>query len=804
MPVCSYCTQFEWAKDTAGPEQRQGSKRLIQRSRWLLLLVMIVAACLHSGMTVYAQTATKDNPIEVREDKVHISFPEMDLETVLKNFSEITGRSFVLEKMPKGKVYTIGPIGPIEIPKEEAFDFFVLILNISGYQVVETSVTNVYKVIRSADALPENIPVYGPGESPEALNEQMVMRFISLDYVAAEEIAQQMSKLASKGGGQIIAYEPTNTLIIVDTAYNIDRMLKIIGFLDVPSQEAEMEIVKLKYAEAGEIAGILEKIYGDSSESQSKRVATTRQRRSPPRSRRRPSREKQPAQAEVVTAGKAAVKLKIIPVERINSLVFITDRNTLEEIKETIAKLDIDVGTTQTIHVYYCQNAEASELAATLSGIVGGGRSGATGARTTGESKSTSASRSASRQRPASRTTSRSTSSSPRSSNTAVISGILKGEISITSDEATNSLIIVATPQDYALLLNVIEKLDIPRRQVFVEAVLLEVTYNESKAAGTTIHGASPLEDEGMLLAGTGFGDVNSMSLLSSISSSGGSLALPNGITVGALGQPVEMETPGGESALVVPSAGMVVKLLASTSTVNVLSTPTLLTTDNEEASIEVGQKIPVPTGQTVSTGGFSNVSISRESVGIKLQMTPQINESDNVRLTIYVEISGAVQSSMGIDVNTLGVTTSIKTAETTVIVKDSQTIVIGGLMEDRKEESKSWVPFLGNIPVVGWLFKSANQSKNKSNLIILLTPHIVKSKDDINRVRKKIESYYRGMMEQELIEPPDYVEDFIQDSEKETKQPKDNSNWRWTRPESEKESEKTQPRSATTEDSAP
>ncbi|MFO8057892.1 MAG: type II secretion system secretin GspD [bacterium] len=783
------------------------------KARWFLLFgLMVAVGGFQTGLEVYAQTTSEseEDPIEVRGDKVHISFPEMDLETVLKNFSEVTDRSFVLEEVPKGKVYTIGPIGPIEIPKEEALDFFVLILNISGYQVVETSVSNVYKVIRSADAMPENIPIYGPGEAPENINEQMVMRFINLDYVAADQIAQQMSKLASKAGGQVMAYEPTNTLIIVDTSYNIERMLKIIDLLDVPSQQAEMEIVGLDYAEAGEIAGILEKIYEDSSDGKAQRTATTRQRQ--PR-RRRPSRQQQQKSpsAEVVTGGQAAVKLKIIPVERINSLVIITDRNTLEEIKETIAKLDIDVGTTQTIHVYYCQNSEASELASTLSGIVGGG--GGTNVPSSqrgGTSDQRSPSAEASRREAArpQRSSPRSGGGQVKSSTAAVVSGILKGEISISSDEATNSLIIVATPQDYSILSNVIDKLDIPRRQVFVEAVLLEVSYNESKEAGTTIHGASPLEDEGMLLAGTGFGDVNSLSLLSSISSSGGSLALPNGITVGALGQPVEMETAGGDVAVSVPSAGMVVKLLASTSTVNVLSTPTLLTTDNEQASIEVGKKIPVPTGQTVSQGGFSNVSISRESVGIKLEMTPQINESNNVKLSIYVEISGAVQSPLGIDVNTLGVTTSIKTAETTVIVEDSQTIVIGGLMEDRKEEGESRVPFLGNIPVVGWLFKRANMSERKSNLIILLTPHIVKSRDDIDKVRKKIEQNYQGMMEEELIEVPSYLDEYIGEEEKASSPPpgnsNSNSNWNWTRPETESGSTQTAPPSSGTEEKSP
>ncbi len=696
--------------------------------------------------------ADEEKSIRAEGDTIKIAFPEMQLEDVLKNFSEITQKSFILDQLPKGQVQTIGPIGPVEIPKDQAYNLFVLIMGLNGYDVVSTSIPGVYKVVRKAEimtSLPKD-RIYPPGARPE-ISESMVMRFIPIEHVNAQDIVNQVSQLASKDGGQVIAYPATNNLIILDTAANIDRMLKVIRLLDVPSEEPEVEIVQLRHATPQEVSGVLSQIFQSSDSGSPARTATTKTAPTTRRSRR--DRDPAPAQAatSVVNTTSAGGDVKIIPVERTNSLVIIGNRDVIESVKEFIAKLDVDVGTTGTIHVYYLQNAEASELSSTLQGLAGGSRRTTTAA--TSSTRSTRSMRADGESEAAQALASRRTSSSrttPTSSGSSggTISGILSSDITITSDEPTNALIIVATPQDYEILKRVIEKLDVPRRQVFVEAVLLEVTYNESNAGGVSMHGGSPVGGESFMIAGTGFSDVSSLSVLGQLSSSGGSVALPSGITMGALASPVEIP---GYDGVYVPSAGVVVRALSTNSNVNVLSTPTLLTTDNEEATIEVGQKIPVPTGQTVSTGGFSNVSISRESVGIKLRLTPQINDGDNIAMEISTEISGAVQSGLGIDVNTLGVTTSIKSAETKVIVKDSQTIVIGGLMEDREDESESRVPFLGDIPVLGWLFKSASQSKSKTNLIILVTPHIVRSESDAMRVKDHIEEGYKGIVEDEL-----------------------------------------------------
>jgi len=712
-------------------------------------LVMAVLTAMGPGRMRLA--LAQDDPaagsppgIQTVKDKIKINFPEMDLESVLKNFSAITGKSFILEQVPKGQIRTIGPIGPVEVPKEQALRLFVLIMDMNGYVVVKTSVDNVFKVVRKAEAGKDNIELYPPGTAPEP-TENMVTRFIQLRYISAPNVVTQLSPMTTKDGGQVLAYAPLNMLIVMDTAINIERMLKVLRIIDVPSPEPEIEFITLEYATPGEVAGILSQIFQTAPGTPAPRTATTRP---TSRSRRGRSTAPTPAPVPIKAGGGGAEGPKFIPVERINALIVIADEDTMAAILEMICRIDVDLGTAGTIHVYYVQNAEATELAATLSGLAGGGRGASTASRTT-----------------ASRTTGRgaSTPSQPSRSSrsgaaTTSLQGILSDEVSITSDEATNSLIVVATPADWKILKDVILKLDIPRRQVFVEAVLLEITFDEAQQVGISMHGGSPLENDGMIVAGTGFSDVSSIGILNQLAAAGG--ALPNGITVGALASPLEV--PGTDGLVTIPSAGIVLRMLATYSDVNVLSTPTLLTTDNKEASIEVGQKIPVPTGQTVSTGGFSNVSISRESVGIKLKLTPHINDSDNIRMEIFVEISGAIQSGLGIDVNQLGVTTSNKTAETEVIVKNGQTIVIGGLMQDTEDEGISWVPFLGEIPVLGALFRNTSRHKLKTNLIILLTPHIVRSHADVVKVSRYLEQGYKDMeIESKGETDPDRVKHF-------------------------------------------
>lgn len=682
-----------------------------------------------------------------KEDKnsFTINFKDVELEQIIKTFSDITGKNFILEQIPKGKI-TI--VSPVKIPKGQALNVFQAILNLNGYNMVATSIPNLYRIIPIPEATKSNLPIYLPEQKAPAPAETYIIRFIPLKYLDAQEAANLIQPILSKESASVLAYQATNTLIIVDTALNISRINRVLTALDVPSLSPEMEIVYLHNSSASEISGTLSQIF---SESQVGGKGT----RAAPPAVPRPGQQARPAEPSV-TSGSGSSALKIIPEQRLNALILIAQRDMLEQAKKIIALLDVQSGDKGVIHVYYCKNARAADLAGTLANLAGG----AGGVQRISQPTRTSSAPSsfggsagveghgggfAASGYGSTYGASAKTATGPSSAT--LTGGMFEGEIKISADEAINSLLIIASPRDYETLKSVIEKLDIPRRQVFVEAVLLELTIDQSRQISTSIHGGSPLPHDGVILGSSAPGGYNSMTLLSQLASGG--VSLPSGLTVGAFGQNIEV--PGTDGALTIPSAGYILNMLASDSNVNVLSTPTLLTMDNQEAEIQVGQNIPIPTGTTVSSGGLSSVSISRETVGIKLRLTPQICESGTIRMDIATETSNAVPSSLGVNVNTLGVTTSIKTAATTVIVKDAQTIVIGGLMEDRRSNSNSRFPFIGDIPVLGWLFKSAQTTKSKSNLIILITPHIVRSDEEIARMRAKFKSQYDSFIEESL-----------------------------------------------------
>jgi len=702
--------------------------------------VLVWLFCFGQGIQSIAQEPPAPGPTQpgspgatraVVEDKnsFTINFKDVELEQIVKVFSDITGKNFILEQVPKGRI-TI--VSPVKMPKSQALPIFEAILNLNGYNMVATSIPNLYRIVPIGEAVKSNLPIYLPGEAPPRPGENYIVRFIPLDYLNAQDAANVVQPLLSKEAANAVPYAPTNTLIVIDTALNINRILKVIKALDVPTLQPEMEIVTLKFSAAGDMAGTLSQIFGEQSGA-----------RAPGTPARPPGPKPQP---EMSLGLKAGPQVKIIPEERLNALILIADRATLDSVKKIISQLDVPPGDKGVFHVYYCKNAVARDLAGTLSSLSGGGTgvSRTTQRRTSRTSTSSITGVEAGRSVPG--MTGAETSIG---ATTATLSGgLFEGEIRITADEPTNSLIIIASPRDYETLKQVLELLDIPRRQVFVEAVLLEVSMDQTRQAGVSMHGASPLGDKGAIFASNAPSGMNTLTMMSLLNSG---VQLPNGLLLGVMGEPMTVQMGGTAGAVQIPSAGMIVQALASDSNVNVLSTPTILTTDNEEAEIQVGQRIPVPTGQTVATGGLSSVSITRETVGIKLKLTPQINESGTIRLEISTEISNAVPSSLGINVNTLGVTTSIKTASTTVIVKDAQTIIIGGLMEDRRSTANARFPFIGDIPIIGWLFKSFQKTKNKTNLIMLLTPHVVRSDEDVEKLRHKFKRDYDSFVEESL-----------------------------------------------------
>jgi general secretion pathway protein D len=320
-------------------------------------------------------------------------------------------------------------------------------------------------------------------------------------------------------------------------------------------------------------------------------------------------------------------------------------------------------------------------------------------------------------------------------------STILEGAVTITSDKATNSLIIVGSPADYETMKDVIQKLDIRRRQVYVEAAIIEMSLAKQRELGfefqVPVKSSSLVENATQVspVGGTNFGNIGG-----AIVNGPAGLVATNGLTVGAIKGTFTFK---GQQFL---SIGALLHALQTDSDVNVLSTPNILTMDNQKAEIMVGQNVPFLTGQTQSaaTAGQIFTQVTRQDVGITLKLTPQITSDDNVRLDVYQEISDVVPATGAAAAN--GPTTNKRSASTTVVVKDSQTMVIGGLIRDNVTSATSKVPFLGDIPILGWLFKSKTTRVEKTNLMIFITPYIIKTEGDAteltNRKNEKLEEF--------------------------------------------------------------
>jgi general secretion pathway protein D len=317
---------------------------------------------------------------------------------------------------------------------------------------------------------------------------------------------------------------------------------------------------------------------------------------------------------------------------------------------------------------------------------------------------------------------------SPQAATTATI---LEGQVTISSDKLTNSLIIVGSPGDYETVRDVIQKLDIRRRQVYVEAAIIEMSLNKQRELGLEFQATNTnLQDTHNVnaIGGTNFGNIGNV-----IASGPAALASLNGLTVGAVKGTFKFRD---QEFL---NVGALLRALQTDSDVNVLSTPNILTTDNQKAEIMVGENVPFVGSQTqsVTTGGVPTYNIERKDVGITLKLTPQITSDDNVKLEIYQEISAITQTA-GINPNLLGPSTSKRSASTTVVVKDRETMVLGGLIRDNVTSSTSKVPFLGDIPILGWLFKYKTTRVEKTNLMIFITPYIIKNENEAEKITRK------------------------------------------------------------------
>lgn len=684
--------------------------------------------------------------------RVSFNLEDADLPDLVRIVSRITGKRFILPSKARSIKATV--YSPSDVTAAEAYQAFLSILALNGLSLEPSG--RYFKIVETSGAESHGFPMYDDGEAMPA-DDRFVTRMHRLENVSAEDVATLLSHFKTAEGA-ITAYAPTNTLILTDTAASIRRMLRIISAIDIPRTGEQIWVEPIHYAAATDLAERLREVFpiedGSSSGTTppSTKVATTGRRtaaKAPATREGEATAEGAATGGDASTVGAAAGEARIrniIADERTNSLIIMATERAYLQLLELIRVLDVAVEGEGSVHVYELQYADAENMAEVLSSLIDGASAGSAGG--------------------ASGATKRAASATAGEGADAVAGSLSGGDINIEAYKDTNALIVTASAQDYAALRRVIAALDVAPRQVFIEAVIMELQLQRSSRLGVSYHGGlpEPNVDGSAGLSVLGFNSLNSLGFPAS-ALSGDTLT---GLALGVRGPNIPA-IPG--IGLSIPSFGVVLSALADSSDADVLATPHLIAMDNIEAEINVGANVPLQTsgiaggigglgalgglaglggaGATGANplggaaglaglaglgglaGGLGGAGIARQTVGITLRLTPHINDAGEIRLEIEEEISeaGAPQGTLGV------VPIEQRTAKTQVLVRDQETVVIGGLMRDRVTTSETKVPILGDLPILGALFRTERRTTERRNLLLFLTPYIIRSPDDLRSI---------------------------------------------------------------------
>ncbi|MCP3097683.1 type II secretion system secretin GspD [Myxococcus sp. K15C18031901] len=672
-----------------------------------------------------------------RNARYGIYFDKVEIEKLVQTVADATCRTFILPENVRGKISIIGPEnGRVEVDADAFYSAFLASLDANGLAVYQYG--RFMKIVDKRSAKQNPIPTITEPGQPYTTNEQMVTKLFRIRNVEVEPLRGVLQQLVSKDG-DTIPYPP-DTIIVNDVGSNIHRLERLIDQLDTRAASDELRVIQVQYASAQEIANTVQRLFESKGSRPGQRPGTFTQGGTPTPGV--PGSEAAQVASGGPESSSGPVTLsQIIPDERTNKLIIVASPAAFDRIQDIVAQIDIPSGTSGRINVYYLENANAEELASTLQSLAQGtaNRPRAGGAPNVPPGV-------------------------PRPAGGTQAAELFSGEVKISADKGTNSLVIVASQADYKNIVQVIQQLDAPRRQVFVEAVIMEVNLDRNAEFGVNVHsGFSLNSSEGPVpgLVGTnngGSGLPPSLSL--------GNLAQFGGFLAGLQGPVIPALEKLG---LDIPAFGVVLHAMQQSSDVNVLSTPHILTSDNEEAEITVGQNVPFQSGfnpsslgssvgGTGTTGGLNTsilgslgglgslyAPIQRQNVELKLTVKPQINDSDYIRMVI-TEQTEEIASNDPV----LGPTTSKRSAKTTVIAKDQETVVLGGIMQDRTIESVNKVPILGDIPIIGNFFRDTSRRKTKTNLLLFLTPYIIRGPED-----------FRIIFERKMKERQQFVEQF-------------------------------------------
>lgn len=640
----------------------------------------------------------------VEPDVVTLNFVNADIEGVVKVMSEITGKNFVVDPRVKGTI-TIVSAKPMQ--RTLVYDVFLSALRMQGFAAVEDR--EIVNVVPEADAKLHSSPTFIQGENTRSAGDRIETRIFTLKYESAMQLLPVLRPLIAPNN-TITAYQNSNTLVITDYANNLQRIAKIIDSVDQPGG-VEPVVIPLQFASAVDVAQTVNRLFAEMGQGQG--------------------------------GGDPNQRFTVVADARSNSLLVRSgDSSRLTKLRNFVKILDSPTSASGNIHVVYLKNAEAVKLADTLRAIYTGENAAPSTSKPLTTTPLASSSGSNSTQSPGGSTSFGSNNQNAQSSTSTSSSGIIQ------ADAATNSIIITAPDAIYNNIRAALDKLDVRRAQVYVEALIVEVTANRAAEFGIqwqSLNGLGSNSTQGF--GGTNFGTTgqNIIGISQNPSTVGA------GLNVGLVNGQVSIPGVG-----TIVNLGILARALETDSNANILSTPTLLTLDNEEAKIIIGQNVPFITGQYAVSGTATTPTpfqtIERHDVGLTLQIKPQISEGGTVRLQIYQEVS-----SIDDKANAAGVITNKRAVESTVLVDDKQIVVIGGLIQDTVNDGIQKVPVLGDIPFLGALFRYKTRSHVKTNLMIFLKPTLVRNSDDSGMYSGERYDYIRG--EQIKAKPtPDFT----------------------------------------------
>lgn len=563
------------------------------------------------------------------------------------------------------------------LSEKQYYQFFLNVLEVYGYAAVEMD-NNIVKIIRNKDAKTAAIPVIG--NKSNIIGDEMVTRVVEVKNVTVRELVPLLRQLSDQaGGGNVVNYDPANVIMLTGTASTVNRLVKIIERVDRAGDQ-DVEIIKLKYASAGEMVRIIEAM-------------------------------------NKPTGGKAGQPTFLIPKivadDRSNSVIVSGEVKARERVARLVKRLDSELESNGNTRVYYLKYSKAEDLVKVLQGVSDSIASEAKTAKT-----------------------------KTRSSN--------KREVSIEAHESTNALVITAQPDMLRSLEAVIRQLDVRRAQVLVEAIIVEVFesdgvslgvqwYNEAGGFTQFTNGPASISS---VAAGVQAAEGEEGNTVTTIDSNGNPVTTTNPSTDGDYS--ILAQVLGNVSGMMFGIAkndwGAIVNAVSSDTNSNILATPSITTLDNEEAYFIVGQEVPIITGsQTGSNNSNPFQTVDRQEVGIKLRVTPQVNEGNAVQLIIEQEVS-SVSGTTGVDISI-----NKREIKTTVMAESGDTVVLGGLIDEDVQESVQKVPILGDIPILGHLFKSTSNSTRKRNLMVFLRSTIVRDSALMTEISESKYNYIRA-----------------------------------------------------------